>query len=83
MPAEELREAVREYADEILALSPTALRFLKHVFAADTEHLGGTGRLAFTGLWAFSETPEAHEGVDAFNEKRPPDFSDFRAAASV
>jgi 2-ketocyclohexanecarboxyl-CoA hydrolase len=83
VPADELRDAVREYADEILLLSPTALRFLKHAFAADTEHLGGTGRLAFTGLWTFAETPEAHEGVDAFNEKRAPDFSRFRAAASV
>ena len=83
VPAAELRDAVREYADEILALSPTALRFLKHAFAADTEHLAGTGRLAFTGLWAFSETPEAHEGVDAFNEKRAPNFGQYRAAAST
>jgi len=83
VPAAELRDAVREYADEILAMSPTALRFLKNAFAADTEHLAGTGRLAFTGLWTFSETDEAHEGVAAFNEKRPPDFGAFRARSSV
>jgi dihydroxynaphthoic acid synthetase len=83
VPAAELKAAVREYADEILALSPMALRYLKHAFAADTEHLAGTGRLAFTGLWNFTETDEAHEGVNAFNEKRAPDFTRFRKDVSI
>ena len=34
---------MRRWADEILALSPTALRFLKQSFNADTEHLAGIG----------------------------------------
>jgi 2-ketocyclohexanecarboxyl-CoA hydrolase len=73
-PKEELRAGVRGYVDEILALSPTALRFLKQSFNADTEHLAGVGQLAFSGLELFAESPEAREGVDAFTEKRPPDF---------
>src|SRR3954468_21644974 len=74
VPKEELREAVRRYADEILALSPTALRFLKQSFNVDTEHLAGVGQLAFSGLEQFVDTPEGREGADAFTEKRPPDF---------
>ena len=41
--AGELRAEVRRWADEMLALSPTALRFLKQSFNADTEHLAGVG----------------------------------------
>ena len=66
----------------ILALSPTALRFLKQSFNADTEHLAGLSQLAFSGLESFLDSEEAHEGVRAFAEKRAPDFSRFRAAAS-
>src|SRR3954451_1294538 len=74
VPKEELREAVRRYADEILALSPTALRFLKQSFNVDTEHLAGVGQLAFSGLEQFVDTPEGREGAEAYTEKRPPDF---------
>ena len=33
------------WADDMLALSPTALRFLKQSFNADTEHIAGIGQL--------------------------------------
>ena len=57
---------MRRYADEILALSPTALRFLKASFNADSEHLAGIAQLAFTGLRQFSDSAEAREGVSAW-----------------
>jgi naphthoate synthase len=79
VPAAELRDEVRRYAGEILALSPTALRFLKQSFNADSEHLAGVGQLAFSGLESFLGSEEAEEGVRAFAEKRQPDFSRFRA----
>ena len=69
---------MRRYADQILALSPTALRFLKQSFNADSEHLAGQAALAFSGLHEFVDSEEAREGIAAFNEKRPPDFARFR-----
>jgi 2-ketocyclohexanecarboxyl-CoA hydrolase len=82
VPAAELQAEVRRWADEILALSPTALRFVKQSFNVDTEHLAGVGQLAFSGLGLFVGSDEAAEGVAAFSEKRPPDFAPYRSAVS-
>jgi 2-ketocyclohexanecarboxyl-CoA hydrolase len=81
--ADELRTEVRRWADEILALSPTALRFLKQSFNADTEHVAGLGSLAFSGLNLFVESDEGRVGVRAFTEKREPDFAPYRERVST
>ena len=78
VPLAELRAEVRRWADEMLAKSPTALKMLKHSFNADSESIGGIDQMARAALEMFTSTPEAREGVEAFNEKRPPDFSAFR-----
>ena len=65
-------------ADEMLALSPTALKVLKQSFNQDTEQFAATGQAAFTTLKMFTESDEAKEGIRAFNEKRAPDYSPYR-----
>jgi naphthoate synthase len=78
VPGAELRAELRRWADEILEKSPTALRFLKHSFNADSESIAGIGTLSFAGLDLFVESEEAREGVAAFAAKRRPDFAKFR-----
>ena len=69
---------MREWADELLSKSPTALRVLKHSFNVDSESMGAVGALAFDALELFLTTDESHEGKQAFVEKRPVDYSPFR-----
>jgi 2-ketocyclohexanecarboxyl-CoA hydrolase len=78
VPLSELKAEVRRWADELLEKSPYALRALKHSFHADTESIAGIGGMAFDSLDLFVKTPEAREGVEAFNEKRKPDFTPYR-----
>lgn len=78
VPLAELHTTVRQWADEMLGKSPTALRVLKHSFNADSESVAGIGTLAFDHLHLFVTTDEAKEGVQAFSEKRTPDFGRFR-----
>ena len=78
VPMAELRDEVRRWADEMLEKSPTAIRVLKHSFNADSESIAGIGTLAFDSLDLFVETEEAKEGLNAFIEKRKPDFSAYR-----
>lgn len=78
VPAAELRATALAWGRRIGSYSPTALRFLKHSFNADTDHLAGLSHLAFDGLEVFSHTAEAAEGAAAFAERRDPDFGPFR-----
>lgn len=73
-PQEVLPEA-RRWAEEVAALSPTAIKFLKQSFNADTDHQAGLSNLAMSGLEQFAVSAEGAEGAAAFAEKRPPDFA--------
>lgn len=78
VPLADLKNEVRKWADEMLAMSPTAIKVLKHSFNADSDSIAGIGAISFDSLELFVDTPEAKEGVAAWNEKRKPDFSRFR-----
>ncbi|WP_201318747.1 1,4-dihydroxy-2-naphthoyl-CoA synthase [Paenibacillus sp. EPM92] len=73
-----LMDEARKWANEILRLSPSALKMIKASFNADTDHIHGLTKLAFGALNFFYATPESNEGHQAFIEKRAPDFSEFR-----
>jgi naphthoate synthase len=78
VPMADLKKEVRQWADEMLQMSPTALAVLKHSFNADSDSIAGISTISFDSLNLFVETEEAKEGLAAFNEKRTPDFSRFR-----
>ena len=78
VPAEQVLPTAIGWGRTIGSYSPTALRFLKHSFNADTDHIGGLSHLAFDGLELFAGSDEAKEGAQAFAEKREPDFRRFR-----
>ena len=78
VPADALLPTALEWGRRIGSYSPTALRFLKHSFNADSDSMAGLSNLAFAGLDLFSHTPEAEEGARAFAERRPPDFRPYR-----
>jgi len=77
VPLERLEEEAVAWAKEILEKSPTAIRFLKAAFNADTDGLAGLQQLAGDATLLYYLTDEAKEGRDAFLEKRKPDFSKF------
>jgi naphthoate synthase len=69
-------EGVR-WADEILAMSPTAIRFLKSAFLVATDGLAGLQEFAGNATGLYYTTDEAHEGSRAFLEKRSPDYGKY------
>jgi len=77
VPLAELQSEGVTWANEILAMSPTAIRFLKSAFLVATDGLAGLQEFAGNATGLYYTTDEAHEGSRAFLEKRKPDFSKF------
>jgi dihydroxynaphthoic acid synthetase len=78
VPAAELDAEVDRWCTELLEKSPTALKMLKYAFHAETDGVPGITNLGVGGLSLFYRSDEALEGVNAFMEKRKPDFEQFR-----
>ena len=77
VPMAELDAAVDVWTTTLGERSPTALAFLKRSFNADTDSIRGISNLALHAVKLFYATAESKEGVNAFNEKRKPDFHKF------
>lgn len=77
VPFERLEEETVQWCREILANSPVAIRCLKAALNADCDGQAGLQELAGNATMLFYMTEEGQEGRNAFNEKRPPDFSKF------
>ena len=77
VPLDELEAEVVQWGREMLEKSPTALRFLKASFNADTDGLAGLQQMGGDATLLYYTTEEAKEGRDAFKEKRKPDFDQF------
>jgi dihydroxynaphthoic acid synthetase len=72
---DDLMPEARRWVAEVAEKSPTAIRFLKQSFNADTDHQAGYSNMAMTALDLFTASPEGLEGAAAFAEKRKPDFN--------
>ncbi|HEV3229958.1 MAG TPA: 1,4-dihydroxy-2-naphthoyl-CoA synthase [Solirubrobacteraceae bacterium] len=77
VPLERLEEETVSWCQEMLALSPFALRLLKASFNATEDGLSGIQQLAHDANLLFYMSEEAQEGRDAYQAKRTPDFGRF------
>ncbi len=77
VPFAELEAEGVAWADEILSMSPTAIRFLKSAFLVATDGLAGLQEFAGNATGLYYTTDEAHEGSRAFLEKRAPDYRKY------
>jgi naphthoate synthase len=77
VPLEALEEETVQWCNEMLALSPFALRLLKASFNANEDGITGIQQLAHDANLLFYGSEEAQEGRDAYKQKRKPDFGKF------
>jgi len=78
VPHEHLDEEVDLWCAEILEKSPTALALAKRSFNVDSENIRAIGSFGFEALSLFYQTAESKEGVEAFLQKRKPNFRKHR-----
>ena len=77
IPHEELEETAFEWAQEILAKSPMAIKMLKFAFNLIDDGLVGQQIFAGEATRLGYMTDEAEEGRNAFLEKRKPNWDRF------
>ncbi|WP_115865692.1 1,4-dihydroxy-2-naphthoyl-CoA synthase [Halorussus litoreus] len=77
VPHEDLESVALDWAEEMNAKSPTAMRMLKYAFNATDDGMVGQQVFAGEATRLAYMTDEAQEGRDAFVEGREPDFDEF------
>mgnify|MGYP002397049646 CR=1 FL=1 len=70
VPLSELDSEVERWCNEIKELSPYAIRFLKHAFNADTDHIFGFETMSMAAVRLFWGTNEAERYKNLFIEKQ-------------
>ena len=78
VPVERLEEETVQWCREILQHSPMALRCIKAALNADCDGQAGLQELAGNATLLFYMTEEGREGHQAFLEKRPPNYRQFK-----
>lgn len=77
VPFDRLEDEVMEWAEEMMQHSPLALRMIKAGLNAELDGQAGIQQLAGDATMLYYMLDEAHEGGNAFLEKRKPDFKKF------
>ena len=77
VPLGQLEQETVQWCNEMLALSPFALRMMKASFHAEEDGMAGLQQLAHDANLLFYMSEEAQEGRNAYLNKRRPDFSKF------
>ncbi|MEQ9008228.1 MAG: 1,4-dihydroxy-2-naphthoyl-CoA synthase [Ekhidna sp.] len=78
IPHDQLEDEAYQWAQEILAKSPTSIKMLKFAFNLTDDGMVGQQVFAGEATRLAYMTDEAKEGRNAFLEKRKPDFSDIK-----
>jgi len=77
VPYDQLEDETVAWCKEMMQHSPIALRMIKAGLNAELDGQAGIQELAGNATMLYYMTEEAHEGKNAFLEKRKPDFSKF------
>ena len=77
VPDEQLDAEVDQWCAEIMEKSPTALAIAKRSFNADSASIAGISAMGLLHVAQYYQTEESQEGVNAFLEKRRPEFRKY------
>lgn len=75
--ADELQKTAATAAQKLAAKAPEALRLTKSLMKGNTEDILQTMRTEGAAFAGRLTSPEAHEAMQAFMQRRTPDFSKF------
>jgi naphthoate synthase len=77
VPFEQLEDETVAWCQKMMEHSPLALRMIKAGLNAELDGQAGIQELAGNATMLYYMTEEAHEGKNAFLEKRKPDYKKF------